>query len=120
MDIRTYATWKKNNNPEIWSVRDGVKGWAVQTVCPTIEHYGWKQCVMDADYGITEGTTPKKLAIRLLTEIHGDKWIEGKKFVYYVYHGTNGYMDVIYVWYKDENEPDMDMEFHEKKYEINL
>ena len=120
MDIRAYTTWKKNNNPDVWSVRDGVKGWAVQTVCPTIEHYGWKQCIMDADYGITEGTTPKKLAIRLLSETWGDKWIENKKFVYYVYHGTNGYMDVIYVWYKEKNEPDMDMEFHKKKYEINL
>lgn len=101
MDIISYVTWKKKNNPEIWYVRDGVKGWAVQTVGPTIEHYGWKICIMDADYGITYGTTPKKKAIELLKSTWNDKWLENKEFVYYVYHGTNGYMDVIYVWYKD-------------------
>lgn len=56
---------------------------------------------MDANYCITEGTTPKKLAIKLLHDTWGKKWLENKEFVYYVYHGTNGYMDVIYVWYKD-------------------
>lgn len=101
MDIISYTTWKKRNNPEIWCVRDGIKGWAVQTVSPTIEHYGWKICIMDADYCITEGTTPKKLAIKLLHDTWGKKWLENKRFVYYVYHGTNGYMDVIYVWYED-------------------
>ena len=33
-DIRCYSTWKKNNNPVIYQVQDGVKGWAIQTVLP--------------------------------------------------------------------------------------
>ena len=108
-DIRCYSTWKKNNNPVIYQVQDGIKGWAIQTVCPTIEHYGWKQCVMDADYGICDSIKPKELAAKLLTEIHGENWIKDKKFVYYVYHGTNGYMDVIYVWYKEKDKPDLEI-----------
>ena len=106
IDICCYDTWKKRNNPEIWSVRDGIKGWAVQTVGPTLEHYEWKQCIMDYDYGICDEIKPKNLSIKLLTEIYGKEWMKDKKFVYYLYHGTNGYMDVIYVWYKNKDEKD--------------
>lgn len=108
-NIRCYSTWKKNNNPEVYCVKDGVKSWAIQTVCPTIERYGWKQCVMDADYGICDDIKPKELASKLLNEIWGENWIKGKKFVYYVYYGTNGYMDVIYVWYKEKDKPDLEI-----------
>lgn len=108
-DIRCYSTWKKNNNPVIYQVQDGIKGWAIQTVCPTIERYGWKQCVMDADYGICDNIKPKELASKLLNDFWGENWIKDKKFVYYVYHGTNGYMDVIYVWYKEKDKPDLEI-----------
>ena len=117
MNIRTYSTWKKQNNPEIRQVQDGVKGWAIQTVAPTIEHYGWKQCVFDSYYRDWEGNKPKKRAIDLLHSLWGENWLKEKKFVYYEYHGTNGYMDCMYVWYKDENEPDLDLEYWKNKYE---
>lgn len=116
LNIRCYNTWKKNNNPDIYSVQDGIKGWAVQTVGPTIEHYGWKQCVFDYDYGICQEIKPKQKALELLHQLWSDEWLKGKKFVYYLYIGTNGYMDCIYVWYKDENEPDLDLEYWNNKY----
>jgi len=117
INIRCYSTWKKNNNPDIYRVQDGIKGWAIQTVGPTIEHYGWKQCVFDYDYNLCCEIKPKQKALELLHQIWGEEWLKGKKFVYYLYIGTNGYMDCIYVWYKDENEPDLDLEYWNKKYE---
>ena len=117
INIRCYSTWKKNNNPDTYRVQDGIKGWAIQTVGPTIEHYGWKQCVFDYDYGLCQEIKPKQKALELLHQIWGEEWLKGKKFVYYLYIGTNGYMDCIYVWYKDENEPDLDLEYWNKKYE---
>ena len=117
INIRCYSTWKKSNNPDIYRVQDGIKGWAIQTVGPTIEHYGWKQCIFDYDYNLCWEIKPKKKALELLHQIWGEEWIKGKKFVYYLYIGTNGYMDCIYVWYKDENEPDLDLEYWNKKYE---
>jgi len=120
MQIVNYTTWKKKNNPEIHSVRDGVKGWAVQTVAPTIEYYGWKQCIFDSYYRVWDGTKPKDHTIQLLKETWGDNWLIGKKFVYYEYHGTNGYMDCMYVWYKDETEPDLDLEYWKNKYKNEL
>ena len=34
---------------------------------------------------------------------YSEKWLEGKKFVYYpyYYHGNNCYMDCLYVYWKD-------------------
>ncbi len=107
MNICNYITWKKKNNPTIYQVKDGVKGWAIQTIAPTIEHYGWKLCIFDSYYRNWDGDKPKIHAIRLLHETWGENWISGKKFVYSEYHGTNGYMDCMYVWYKDENEKDL-------------
>lgn len=115
--IISYSTWKKKNNPEIREVRDGIKWWAVQTVCPTIEYYGWKQCIFDSYYRNWDGTKPKEHAIQLLINNWGENWLKGKKFVYYEYHGTNGYMDCMYVWYKEENEKDLDLDYYRKKYE---
>lgn len=108
IDIISYPTFKKRYKPAIYEVRDGVKGWAAQTVTPTIEHYGWKQCIYEYDYGLTNAhggeEKPKQLAIRLLKETWGENWCKDKKFVYYLYEGTNGYMDVLYVYWKGKEE----------------
>lgn len=110
MDIISYKTFKNRYAPSIWSVRDGVKCWAVQTVTPTLFHHGWKYCIQEFDYGLNSkhnynGEKPKHMAKRLLLEQYGEKWCEDKQFVYYLYEGTNGYMDVLYVYWKDKNEP---------------
>ena len=31
--------------------------------------------------------------------------------------GTNGYMDCLYVWYKNKDEEDLDLNYWDKKYE---
>jgi len=109
MDIISYKTFKNRYAPSIWSVRDGVKGWAVQTVTPTLNHHGWKPCTQEYDYGLTaahnkNNEKPKRMVQRLLLEQWGAKWCEDKKFVYYLYEGTNGHMDVLYVFWKYKNE----------------
>ena len=101
MKIQTYATWKKKKQPVIYSVTDGQKWWAKQTVAPTIEHYGWKQCFFDCYYGDYKAVKLKTRVINHLKETWGEKWLDGKEFVYYEYHGSNGYMDCLYIWYKD-------------------
>jgi len=104
MKIQSYVTWKKKEKPTIYSVTDGIKWWAKQTVSPTIEHYGWKQCIFDTYYRDWEGKKPKQRAIQSVIETYGSNWTNGKEFVYYEYHGTNGYMDCMYVWYKEDTE----------------
>lgn len=104
MRIQSYETWKKKENPKIYIVRDGVKWWAKQTVAPTIQHYGWKQCIFDSYYRDLEWKKPKERASELLINTWGNDWCEGKEFVYYEYHGTNGYMDCMYVWFKEVTE----------------
>lgn len=112
MDIISYKTFKNRYAPSIWSVRDGVKGWAVQTVTPTLRHHGWRDCIQEYDYGLSfahnkEAEKPKQMAERLILKEWGAKWAEDKKFVYYLYSGTNNYMDVLYVYWKDKNEPNI-------------
>ena len=99
MEIISYSTYKKRNKPVIYEVRDGIKGWAVQTVGPTLIHDGWKQCIFDYDYGLFDEEKPKDMAIRLLKETYGEEWLKNKTFVYYPYY-YNG-MDALYVYYKD-------------------
>jgi hypothetical protein len=55
--------------------------------------------------------------LELLESIWGEKWMKDKKFVYYLYIGTNGYMDCLYVWYKNKDEEDLDLNYWDKKYE---
>ena len=100
IDICSYATFKKKENPAVYSVRDGGgKGWCCETVQPTMHSAGWNDCVQEYDYRLFDIEKPKDMAIRLLKELYGEKWIEGKKFVYYpyYYHGENNYMDALYV-----------------------
>lgn len=103
MDIISYNTYKKRYNPQIYYVRDGIKGWAKQTVTPTLDHDGWKQCIYDYEYGMFENEKPKDMAIRLLKETWGEEWLNNKKFVYYPYYynGMNSMMDALYVFYKE-------------------
>ena len=112
MDIISYNTFKKRYNPTIYCVRDGVKGWAVQTVTPTLRHHGWKSCIQEYDYGLSsahnrEREKPKDMAKRLLLKEWGEQWCKDKKFVYYLYEGNNGYMDVLYVYYKEKDEQEI-------------
>ena len=112
IDIISYATFKKRYNPTIYEVWDGVKGWARQTVTPTLSHHGWLPCTQEYDYGLSaahnrENEKPKDMAKRLLLKEWGENWCKDKKFVYYLYEGTNGYMDVLYVYWKYKDEPNI-------------
>lgn len=104
MDIISYATFKKRVKPTICEVRDGGgKGWCCDTVQPTMHSAGWNVCIIEYDYRLFDEEKPKDMAIRLLKEVYGEKWLEGKKFVYYpyYYHGNNCCMDCLYVYWKD-------------------
>lgn len=104
MDIISYETFKRRYKPSIWQVRDGIKGWAIQTVTPTLQHHGWKVCEQEFDYRLCLDEKPKHMAQRLVLEQWGEEWTKDKKFVYYLYMGTNGYMDVLYVYWKYKHE----------------
>ena len=104
IDIISYPTFKKRYKPDIYQVKDGVKGWAIQTVTPTLQHYGWKTCIQEFDYRLCIEEKPKHMALRLLQERWGDNWCKDKKFVYYLYIGTNSYMDVLYVYWKEKED----------------
>ena len=103
MEIISYNTYKKRYKPVIYEVRDGIKGWAVQTVDPTLRHYGWRECIFEYDYGLFDEEKPKHMAMRLLKERYGELWLKNKTFVYYPYYynGMNSMMDALYVYYKD-------------------
>lgn len=106
IDICNYWTYKKKENPTVYYVRDGVKGWCKDTVNPTLFHDGWKLCAQNFDYNLFHDEKPKHMAIRLLEETHGKEWMNGKKFIYYPYYytGGNGYMDAIYVYFKEKED----------------
>lgn len=105
LDICSYWTFKAKEKPDIYFVRDGGgKGWCKDTVNPTVHNAGWKDCIQEYDYCLFHNEKPKKMAIRLLKEQWGEQWMENKKFLYYPYYytGNNGYMDALYVYYKEK------------------
>lgn len=91
-------------NPEIqkYVLFDGVKGWIRETINPTLKANGWKQAIIEYDYGLFMNEKPKDMAIRLLIDTFGEEWTKDKKFVYnpYYYTGIHTFMDVLYVFYK--------------------
>ena len=44
MKLTSWATYRDKYVTERWCVKDGVKGWVVDSVLPTLSHYGWKIC----------------------------------------------------------------------------
>lgn len=95
--LESWATYKRKNNPVIYSCRDWVKGWIKETVWPTMNNLGWHKADV-AEYGINY---PKKWAIKLIEErliMHPD--IDKTHFVYSYTKGDNGYMDYVQVFYK--------------------
>jgi hypothetical protein len=105
LDICSYWTFKVKEKPVIYEVRDGGgKGWCNDTVNPTVHMAGWKDCIQEFNYGLFHHEKPKAMAIRLLKERWGERWMEGKKFLYYPYYytGRNNYMDALYVYYKEK------------------
>lgn len=101
-NIMSWPTWKKHNNPKIYYVRDGVKGWACETIHPTLQKYGFTFVSEDYDYGL-KGTKQwaSEEADFYLTNYHKNP--EHCEFVYWCSRGSNGYMDYRAIYVK-ENE----------------
>ena len=69
IDICSYSTFKKKENPVIYVVRDGGgKGWCCETVNPTMHSAGWNDCMQEFDYCLFDNEKPKDMAIRLLKQ----------------------------------------------------
>jgi len=97
--IESWVTFKKRENPTIYSVRDSSKGWIKETIQPTMQKLGW--CVnLFCDYGIEK---PKRIASGIVDELCKRSTVDSSHFVYSFTKGKNGYMDCVQVFYKAKN-----------------
>lgn len=101
MRITSWATFRKKYVKEMWYVRDGVKGWIVDSVLPTLSHYGWQICCQEYGYTMFCYEKPKAMAKRIITENKMDT--EKYEFLYYPYYytGNNGFMDAFYLFRRE-------------------
>lgn len=95
MNIMTWQTWKRRNNPRIGWCRDGVNPYVVNCIGPTLLDYGFSPCGEDDEYfpKTRDGKrTPRQIA-RELAETYGvPKGYD--EFVYYVHAPSANY----YTW----------------------
>lgn len=94
--LESWQTFKKRVDPKLYSVNDGVKGWAKEVIPPTMIKLGWHYTYV-ADYGITK---PKEWAHKEVDDLLSLKDIDKSHFVYSFTKGKNGYMDVVQVYYR--------------------
>lgn len=104
--IQSWQTWKKRNNPPIYSVHDGTKGWVRQTIEPTLQKCGFTIVSAGYDYGFTDSCkqwATEEAGFYLSSD---DKKAGDWEFVYFCSHGNNGYMDyrALYVRYKPKED----------------
>lgn len=105
MNIKSWNTWKKKNNPSIYLDRDLIKGWAVQKIRPTLIAHGFYIVAEDFEYGFEEKTSKwAKEEAQFYIEQSG---YDGKEceFVYFFSKGSNNYMDyrAVYVRFLNIN-----------------
>ncbi len=101
IDLISYDTFKRKNNPTIYEFRDGVKGWIRETIEPTLISDGWKRCIQEYDYSLFYDEKPKAMAKRLLMKEWGEEWVKDKQFVYYASRCyKNDFQDGLYVYFK--------------------
>lgn len=102
INIISYDTWKRHNNPTIYECRDGVKGWIKETIAPTLIHYGWRMCGQEYDYSLFANEKPKAMAKRIVLEVFGEEWVRDKQFVYFTSRNyRNDFQDSLFVYYKE-------------------
>lgn len=92
-NILSWQTWKKHNNPTIYVVHDGIKGWARQTIRPTLLKNNFSQICEEYDYGFS---TPTKQWAKEEAEFYVNYHnmnVEKCEFVYFYSRGGNSYMD---------------------------
>lgn len=82
-------------------MRDGVKGWIVDSVIPTLSHYGWQICGQEYGYSLFQDEKPKIMSKRLITE--GQMDTDNYEYLYYPYYytGNNGFMDAFYLFRRE-------------------
>ena len=72
-DICSYWTFKAKENPDVYFVRDGCKGWCKDTVNPTVHKAGWKDCIQEYGYRLFDNEKPKEMAVRqILKQVVND------------------------------------------------
>lgn len=105
LDLISYDTFKRRNNPTIYECRDGVKGWIKETIAPTLIHYGWRICCQEYGYSLFDSEKPKAMAQRLILEDHGAEWAKDKSFVYYSARSYKcDFQDNLFVFYKKKEQ----------------
>lgn len=105
IDIISYDTWKRRNNPTIYECRDSTKGWIKQTIVPTLIKHGWKICGQEYDYSLFDKDNPKAMAKRIVLEEFGEEWVKDKQFVYFASRNyQSGFEDCLYVYYKEKKQ----------------
>ena len=104
MKLTSWATFRSKYVTERYCVRDGVKGWIVNSVLPTLSHYGWEICYQDYDYTMFQDEKPKAMAKRIIEENQMDTG--NYEFLYYPYYytGNNGFMDTFYLFRRELKE----------------
>lgn len=90
--LENWQTFKKRENPKLYTFNDRVK----EIIQPTMLKLGWHYTYI-ADYGIIK---PKEWAKKEVEDLLQLKDIDKSHFVYSFTKGKNDYMDVVYVFYK--------------------
>ncbi len=78
IDLISYDTFKRKNNPTIYEFRDGVKGWIRETIAPTLMSCGWKICIQEYDYSLFFDEKYKEIDKRFNIKEWGEEWEKDK------------------------------------------
>jgi len=90
MKVTTWNTWKKNNNPSIFTHQDSSLG-TVTTIEPTLRKNGFRKISGNEPW---ENYSPKEQVKEILSDY------EYQEAVYYVWNHSRGYCSYIEIFYK--------------------
>lgn len=104
MEICSYSTYKKRENPREYASYDGGgKSWYRETVDATLRNNGWKFATEDYDLGLFSKHKPKDVAEDSIRSLFDEDFINSHRFVYYAkYASGNYYYDILNVYYKSK------------------
>lgn len=94
--IKTWQTWKKETNPQLYSVQDNLFG-TKMIVEPTMRHYGFLVATREREYiNDTELMKPRDNVIEILKNEN----IKYDNAIYHTYKSRTGLVDYIEIFYK--------------------
>ena len=101
MEIYSYSTYKKRENPKEYTVADGIMPRVRESVEATLIGNGWEFASEDYEIGLFSKRKPKELAEDSIRTLFDEDFIQTHRFVYYAkYASGNYYYDILKIYSK--------------------